>query len=153
MGTLNALGDILVSAIPTFLLVWILCFYISKVFMKPLEKTMQERYRVTGGRQADAEKNVAEAVNKTAQYEEALRKTKSEIYRYQEQERQKALDVRAEIVQHARQQAEGLVVDSRKELDVEVKIAKKSLAAESEKLARFIQQVILQPVSGQGRSQ
>ena len=114
---------------------------------------MQERYRVTGGRKADAEMSVAEAEKKTGQYEEALRNAKAEIYQNQEQERQKALDVRAVIVQHARQKAEGMVADTRKELDTEVQMAKKSLAVESEKLARSIQQVILQPASSQGRNQ
>ncbi|OFV96106.1 MAG: hypothetical protein A3F68_04610 [Acidobacteria bacterium RIFCSPLOWO2_12_FULL_54_10] len=148
MGPLLALGRILLAAIPTFFLVWILYFYTTRVFLRPLEKTLHERYQITGGRREIAERNLAITEQKAAEYKEALRAARTELYRQQEQERQQALERRAEIVRQARQQAEETVARSRRELGEEVEEAKKRLAAESEALAQSILQAILEPAPG-----
>ena len=148
MGPLLALGKILLQAIPTFFLVWILYFYTTRVFLRPLERTLRERYQITGGRREIAERNLTVAEQKTAEYEEALRAARTEFYRHQEQERQQALERRAEIVRQARQRAEETVSRAREELGEEVGDAKQRLAAESEALAQSILQAILEPVPG-----
>ena len=59
MQTLVALGDILVKAIPTFILVWILYSYISRMFLKPLQKTLQQRQESTEGLRKAAEERIS----------------------------------------------------------------------------------------------
>ena len=145
MGTLVALGKILLQAIPTFLLVWILYFYTTRLFLRPLEEKLRERYQITGGRREVAGRNLAAAEQKTAEYEEALQAARTALYRQQEQERQQALERRAEIVRQARQRAEETVSRAKQELEEEVRGAKQRLAAESEALAQSILQTILEP--------
>ena len=60
-STLHALGGILLRATPTFFLVFLLCFYLKKVFFKPLEKVLQERYDATEGARRLAEKSMERA--------------------------------------------------------------------------------------------
>jgi F-type H+-transporting ATPase subunit b len=144
METLLALKDILLRAIPTFLLVWILYFYITRVFFQPLQKTLQRRHEAAGGLRQAAEAKLTLAERKTKEYQEALRAAWAELYRQQEQERQRALERRAETVRKAREQAQQMVARAHQEIQKEVEAAKLGLAAESEQMARSIAQAILE---------
>jgi F-type H+-transporting ATPase subunit b len=152
MEPLIALGNILLQAIPTFILVWILYFYVSRFFVVPLKKTLQERRDSTEGLRQAAEQRLSQAEQKAAAYQEALRGNAAEIYRQQEQERQKAMEKRAEILRQARQHAEERITQGRQAVQREAETAKKSLEAESEQMAQWITRAVLeQPAAGAGR--
>ena len=52
-STLNALGGILLRALPTFFLVLLLHLYLKRVFFAPLNQILKQRYDATeGARQA-----------------------------------------------------------------------------------------------------
>lgn len=150
MEPLIALRGILLGAIPTFLLVWILYFYTTRVFFRPLQRTLQKRHELTGGLREVAEANLATAEQKAAEYEEALRAARAELYQQQEQERQRALEQRAEVLRRSRQQAEEIVARARQEIRQDVEEAKKRLAAESEHIALSITRRILEPAASPG---
>ena len=82
---LHQLGELLLNAVPTFILVVILNFYLKSVFFKPLEKVLKQRYEATGGARKLAEESTERAAKKTAVYEAAVRAARSEAYRVQEQ--------------------------------------------------------------------
>src|SRR5213596_2130407 len=82
---LHALGGILLRAVPTFLLVVLLHFYLKLVFFKPLEKVLRKRYEATEGARKLAREALDQAAAKTAQYEESLRAAKAQVYQHQEQ--------------------------------------------------------------------
>ncbi|MBI2816830.1 MAG: ATP synthase F0 subunit B [Acidobacteria bacterium] len=147
MQALNALKEILIGAIPTFILLWILYLYISKVFYRPLEETLRKRREDTAGLRLTAEAAVAEAETKTASYQAALRSAQSEVYRVQEQERQRALEERAEVVRQARARAEQLIATARQQIHQEAEAAKATLGAEAEQLAASITRAILRPAA------
>ena len=152
MEPLIALGDILLNAIPTFILVWILFVYTSRVFLKPLQETLRKRRESTEGLRQGAEARMALAERKTAEYQEALRASAAELYRQQEQERQKALEQRAEIMRQARQRAEELIGRARQEIRQDTELARKQLAQESERMAQWIMQAILEPAAARPSS-
>src|SRR5580698_7814712 len=83
--TLRALGVILLDAVPTFLLVVFLHFYLKKVFFQPLEKVLRQRFEATEGARRLAEQALARAAARTEEYEAAIRAARSEIYQTQEQ--------------------------------------------------------------------
>jgi len=151
MEPLVALGEILLGAIPTFLLVWLLYLYVTRVFFRPLEETLNKRHHATDGMRAAAESNIAEAQKKTAQYEESLQSARVELYEQQEQERQKAIEQRAEIVKRARAQAEEMVAGAKQQIERDVEEAKRRLSAESELQAQLISRAILEPSGSGGR--
>ena len=151
MKPLIAVGNILLQAIPTFILVWILYFYVSRFFVVPLQKTLKQRRDSTEGLRQAAEQRLSQAEQKTAAYEEALRVSAAEIYRQQEQDRQKAMERRAEILRQARQRADELLAQGRQEVARETEAAKKQLAAESELMAQGILRAVLErPASAVG---
>ena len=83
--TLHALGEILLKAVPTFLLVVLLHFYLKKIFFQPMEKVLHQRFEATEGARKLAEQSLARASARTAEYEAAIRAARSEVYQAQEQ--------------------------------------------------------------------
>ena len=74
---LHALGGILLRAVPTFLLVILLHYYLKSVFFKPLEKVLNQCYEATQGARKLAEQSLQQAAAKTARYKTELRAAKA----------------------------------------------------------------------------
>ena len=145
MQTLVALGDILVKAIPTFILVWILFLYVSRIFLNPLQSTLRKRYESTEGLRQAAGARIGQAEQMTAAYQEALQTNSAEIYRQQEQDRQRAMEQRTEILRQAREKAEARIASARQEIHQDAEAAKKILQNESDQLAQWITRAVLEP--------
>ncbi len=142
--TLHQLAGILLRAIPTFLLLFALHFYLKYIFFKPLAKVLQERYDATQGAQKRAAESLEKAAAKTAEYEAALRAARAEVYQQQEQLHKKLQEENAIKLQAAREQAEAGVREAKANLAAEIEQAKKDLAAQSDALADQIADTILQ---------
>ena len=140
---LHALGGILLLAVPTFLLVICLHFYLKSVFFKPLEKVLGQRYEATEGARKLAEQSLERAAAKTAQYEAQLRKAKAEMYVAQEQLHKQLQEREAAAVAEARKNADAAVRLAGAQLAADVEAAKAGLAAKSEMLANQIVETIL----------
>jgi F-type H+-transporting ATPase subunit b len=142
-STLIALGGILLRAVPTFLLVVLLHFYLKSVFFKPLEKVLHKRYEATEGARKLAEESLQRAAEKTTQYEAAIRAAKAEIYQSQEKLHKQLQEREAADVLSARQRADAAVQQSKAELAQDVAAAQASLSADSDALAEQIAESIL----------
>ena len=140
---LHALGGILLRAVPTFLLVILLHFYLKSVFFKPLEKVLRQRYEATEGARKLAELSLQQASAKTAEYETQLRAAKAAMYLAQEQLRKQLLEREAAAVAEARKNGDAAVNLAKTQLAADVEAAKASLAADSESLANQIAETIL----------
>jgi F-type H+-transporting ATPase subunit b len=140
---LHSLGGILLRAVPTFLLVILLHFYLKNMFFKPLEKVLHERYQATEGARQAAERSLAEAAEKTAHYEAQLRAAKAEMYQAQERLSKELADKEAAAAAQARKSADAGVKQARAQLAADVEVAKANLAAQSETLANQIAEAIL----------
>jgi F-type H+-transporting ATPase subunit b len=140
---LQQLGQLLLKAVPTFLLVILLNIYLKKMFFRPLEKVLQQRYEATEGARKAADASLARASAKAAEYEAALRAARSELYKSQEQLNKQMQDREAAQVAEARQAADALVKAAKADLAADVRAAKSSLARDSEALANQIAESIL----------
>jgi len=142
-GTLQALGGILLNAIPTFLLVVFLHFFLKSVFFKPLERILHQRYEATEGARKLAEEALARAAARTAEYEVAMRSARGEVYQAQEQLHKRLEEREAAELHSARTQAEETIRQANEGLAAEAAGARQGLAAESEALADQIAASIL----------
>jgi len=142
-ATLQALGQILLRAIPTFFLLILLHFYLKIVFFRPMRKIMQQRYEATEGARKVAEESLQRAAAKAGEYEAALRKAKGEVYDAHDQLHKELQEHHESELRNARKQAEAVVNQAKAELAKEVEAAKDSLAGESELLANQIAETIL----------
>jgi F-type H+-transporting ATPase subunit b len=142
--TLHALGGILLKAVPTFLLVLLLQFYLKKVFFQPLEKVLHKRYEATEGARKLAEQSLARATARTAEYEAAIRAARSEIYQAQEKLYKQLQESEAAQLLAARQTAEAALRQARAQIAREAEAAQVMLKLDTERLAGEIAESILE---------
>ena len=140
---LQQLAALLFKAIPTFLLVVVLHFYLKGVFFKPLEKVLHKRYEATEGARRRAAESLERAARKTAEYETALRAARADLYHSQEQIHKKLQETHAARLLEARQRAEALVEQVRAQIVAESEAAKTGLSADSDLLANQIAESVL----------
>jgi F-type H+-transporting ATPase subunit b len=137
-STLQALGGILLRAIPTFFLVLFLHVYLKKIFFQPLERVLAERDKATKGARAQAETSLARAAKLASEYEEAMRTSRADVYREQEQIRARWRDEQARILQEAKASAERQVAEARAGIASDAEAARVGLRAEAEAIATQI---------------
>ena len=141
--TLRQLGGILLRAVPTFILVVLLHFYLKFIFFQPLAKILRERYDATEGARKQAAMSLARADEKAAEYEAALRAARAETYKEMEQMRRTLQEDRAARLKESRARAEATVAQAKAALHAEAEELKKTLEAESVALAGQIADKIL----------
>jgi F-type H+-transporting ATPase subunit b len=141
--TLRALGDILLKAVPTFLLVVFLHFYLKKMFFQPMERVLRQRFEATEGARKLAEQALAKAAARTAEYEAAIRAARSEIYQTQEKFYKELQDSQEAQIAAAHQASQEAVRQARAQLARDVEAARATLAQSSESLAAEIADAIL----------
>ena len=142
-ATLHALGGILLKAVPTFLLIVLLHFYLKGIFFKPLQKVLRQRYEATEGARKLAAESLERAAAKTAEYQAAMRAARGEIYQAQEQLHKRLQDGEFAELTAARRRAQAAVEEAKTQLSSDVEAAKAGLARDSELLANQIAESIL----------
>ena len=140
---LQQLGELLLKAVPTFLLVILLNFYLKSMFFRPLEKILKQRYEATEGARKAADESLARAAAKTAEYEAALRAARSDIYQSQEQLHKQLQERESAQLAEARAAADAAVKAAKADLARDVEAARLSLNRDSEILANQITESIL----------
>src|ERR1700679_1965776 len=141
--TLQDLGGIVLEGLPTFFLVLILALFVKYLYMKPLEKVLDERFRLTEGARKAAEESLKNADTKVAEYQEALSKARADIYKEQAEFLGKIHAEQAEQIQKVRTESESKIAAMKLDLATEAAIAREGLAAQSDALAGQIADAIL----------
>lgn len=142
---LGQLGEMLLGAAPTTVIVLLLYFFLRWSFFRPLERALAERESLTSGARKAAEQLLADAEARARQYEESLRQARAEIYREQETLRRQALDERTRILRATREQAGQMIREAKTQLLRDVEAAKRDLERESQRLADEITRTLLAP--------
>ena len=140
---LRDLGGILLRAVPTFLLVIFLHFYLKTVFFGPMQQVLRRRYEATVGARKMADQSLERAAQKTSELEAALRAAKAQVYHQQEQLHQQLQEQQEAALLAARKQAEAMIAQAKADLAKDVETAKAGLARESDVLANQIAESIL----------
>jgi F-type H+-transporting ATPase subunit b len=133
--TLEALGGILLKAIPTAAILLLLYFYFKAMLFRPLDKVLKQRQELTEGARQAAEKSLAAAEQKTQEYEARFREARSAVYKDQEETRRQWLEEQAAQAAKARSDAESAVKAARDAIASEMAAARQSLLTSSEELA------------------
>src|SRR5271165_3154305 len=141
--TLHDLGGIVLNGLPTFFLVVILAFFVKFLYLKPLEKVLAERFRLTEGARKAAEDSLKSADTKVAEYEAALAAARGEIYREQAEFLSRLHAEQAERVQAVRAESDQKVAAAKESIAKEAEAAREGLASQSDTLAAQIADAIL----------
>jgi len=142
-STLNALGGILLRALPTFFLVLLLHFYLKRVFFSPLDKILKQRYDATEGAKKAAEASFARAEAKAAEYEAAIRAARSDVYQEQEKARLQWREEQTAKAAEARASAGVMIKEAQASINEQVEKARLTLRTESDSLANEIADSVL----------
>ena len=140
---IQALGGIVLKAIPTIVLLIILHFYLKAVLFRPLDKILGERDRLTTGARKAAEDSLAAAERKTQEYEVKFREARAEVYKQQEEIRRRWLQEQAEQVAQARATNEAAVKVAKESIAQEAVAARQTLMETSSELADQIARTVL----------
>ena len=141
--TLHDLGGIVLNGLPTFFLVLILTACVKYLYLKPLEKVLAERFRLTEGARKAAEDSLKTADSKIAEYEESLARARSEIYQEQAEFLRKLHEEQTEKIRSVRTQSDERVAGIKQSIAKEVETARLGLEAQSDTLASQIADSIL----------
>jgi F-type H+-transporting ATPase subunit b len=133
--TIEALGGILLKAIPTVVIFLLLYFYFKAMLFRPLDKVLKQRQELTEGARQAAEKSLTAAEQKTQEYEAKFREARSLVYKDQEETRRQWLEDQAAQTAKARADAENTVRAAREGIAAEMAAARQNLLASTEELA------------------
>lgn len=142
-ATLHALGEIVLRGLPTFFLLLLLHFYLKRTFFVPLEKVLAERFEATTGARKQAESALARADAKAQEYEDAIRAARTEVYKENEALRKHWRDQQAVMLADAREEADSAIAVAKAEMAGDVRAARETLQAESNRIADGIVAAIL----------
>lgn len=140
---LHALGGILLRAVPTFLLILLLHFYLKSTFFKPIEKVLKARYDATEGARKLAEDSLAQAAAKVEQYEKSLFAARTELYQAQDHALKALQDSHAAALAEARANADAQIKQAKAQLAADVEDARRKLSSDSDILADRITDTVL----------
>ena len=148
--TLRQLGELLLGAVPTVILLTFLYILYSAIVHKPLRRVLEDRRSKTEGAVEKSRADIAAAEARTAEYEQRLREARATLFRSQESRRKAALDARAAALAEARSKAQAQVQAAKADIQKDREAAKAGLQAESQALAAEIMRRVLEP-AGAGR--
>ena len=139
----TAVGALLVRAIPTFVIVYLLYRYLIVMFFRPLEKTLAQREAETSGARKLAEDSLRRAEARAAEYEEKLRAERGQLYQEQEQLRKSVRDEQAAALASMREKAGARIKEAHLTLEHRLKTETANLDIQSDALAEQIARAVL----------
>jgi F-type H+-transporting ATPase subunit b len=143
--TLQQLGELLLGAVPTVILLALLYALYTVIVHKPLQRVLAERRSKTEGAIEKSRADIAAAEARTAEYEQKLREARAVVFRSQEARRQAALQARTHALNEARSKAHGQVQAAKADIERDRAAAEQGLPAEAAALAQEIVRRVLQP--------
>lgn len=148
--TLQQLGELLLGAVPTVILLALLYALYTTIVHKPLRRVLEERRSKTEGAVEKSKADIAAADARTSEYEQRLREARAAVFRAQEAKRQAALQARANALKEARARTQAQVQAAKADIENDRAAAEKGLQGEVAALAQEIVRRVLQP-AGAGR--
>ncbi|MGB7552820.1 MAG: hypothetical protein WBM04_00490 [Candidatus Korobacteraceae bacterium] len=143
--TLKQVGELLLGAIPTIVILLSLYAIYSVLLHKPLKRVLEERRERTEGAFVRARADISAAEAKAQEYEQSLREARLGIFKTQEARRQRAQQARADAIVEARTRAQQQVREARAAIEQDMAAARAGLQGETERLAAEIIRTILRP--------
>jgi len=148
--TLRQLGELLLGAVPTVILLALLYVLYTTIVHKPLRRVLDERRSKTEGAVEKSRADIAAAEARTSEYEYRLREARAKVFRAQEARRKAALDARVAAMSEARTKAQAQVQAAKADIERDREAAQGGLQAEAQTLAEEIMRRVLEP-AGAGR--
>lgn len=145
------LGALFLGAVPTSLLFIVLVLAYEFLVQKPLTATLKERRARTAGAVEDANKAIAQAEARAAEYAAKLRQARAEIFKAREERIKQWSAERDAAVEAARKAATAKVSQARTELEAEADRARQAIQSSVAELANQVVRAVLPATAGGSR--
>jgi F-type H+-transporting ATPase subunit b len=146
-STLHDLGQLLLKAIPTIILLLVVHFYLKAMFFRPMADVLAKRRADTEGLRESAQAARAKADAQTKSIEDQIRQAREAIYQEQEESRRRWIEEQSAQLDAARHKARELIHQSKQQLDAEAAVAKSKLEPYANTLADQIASTLLERTS------
>jgi F-type H+-transporting ATPase subunit b len=148
---IQQIGALLLGAIPTALLFIVLVLAYQFLIQGPLTATLKQRRARTEGALEDAQRAIAQAEARAAEYAAKLREARSEVYKVREQRVKQWNADREATLEAARKAASLKVGQAKVELEAEAAAARKTIQASAAELANQVVRAVLPLAAGGSR--
>ena len=148
---LQQLGAMFVGAIPTTLLFILLVLAYQFLVQGPLTAVLKQRRALTEGAMEDAQKAIAQAEERTADYAAKLRQARSEVYKLREQRVKQWNAERDTQLDAARKAASLKVSQARAAIETETETARQTIQGSAAELAGQVVRAVLPAAAGGSR--
>lgn len=148
---LQQVETLFLGAVPTVILFIVLVLAYQFLIQGPLSATLKQRRARTEGAIEDAQKAIAQAEARAAEYASKLRQARSEVYKIREQRVKQWTAERDAALDAARKVAALKVSQARVELDAEAALAKQAIHASAGELANQVVFAVLPLAAGGSR--
>jgi F-type H+-transporting ATPase subunit b len=145
--TLRQLGELLLGAVPTVILLATLYILYTFLVHRPLTAVLAERRNRTQGAMEKARADIAAAEARTAEYEQRLREARQRVFKNQEARRRQATQARNQAVNEARIRAQAQVKQARADIEQYKQQAMSKLQSDAAQLATDIVRAVLRPLA------
>ena len=146
--TLRQLGELLLAAVPTVLLLSLVFALYRTLLHKPLVRVLEERHRLTAGAMEQARASIAQADARAAECEQRLRDARLAVFKALDERRRATLEARSAVASQARAASDERVRAARAVIQQEVASARASLHQQAGALAAAVMRTVLQPIAG-----
>jgi F-type H+-transporting ATPase subunit b len=145
---IQQVGTLLLGSVPTVLLFIVLVLFYQFLVQKPLTRTLDERRARTEGAVEEAQRAIAQAESRAAEYAKKLRQARAEIFKLREQRMKQWSAERDAALDQARKAAGLRVNQAKAELEAEASNARQAIQASAADLAGRIVRAVLPAAAG-----
>jgi F-type H+-transporting ATPase subunit b len=130
-------------------LIIVMVAVLNATLLKPINRILEERDRLTRGRLTEAQRTLLTVTEKSAEYERRLREARAAGYALMEQERAVVFEERQRKLGEVKSEIAHLVSAEREKLRTEGAQVKVQLAADAKGIALEIgRQILRRPITG-----
>jgi F-type H+-transporting ATPase subunit b len=147
---LRQVGQLLISAIPAAIGLMVVWAGYRFIVHGKLQQVLEQRHALTEGAVQRAQREIADAEARTAEYEQKVREARAQIYQQQQAYRQRVLEQRNAALAEARKNAGEMVKQARSALEKDVLAAKATLEQQANVLADQVIEQVLRPAAAAG---
>lgn len=145
---IQQVGALLLGSVPTALLFIVLVLAYQFLIQAPLTATLKQRRARTEGAVEDAQKAIALAEARAAEYADKLRQARADVYRVREQRVRQWSSERDQALDAARKAAALKVSQARAELEAEAEAARQAIQASASDLAGQVVRAVMPAAAG-----
>ena len=148
---LQQVGTLFLGSIPTILLFIVMVLSYQFLVQGPLTATLKRRHELTQGALENAQKAIAAAESKAAEYANTLRQARAEVFKLREQRVKQWNAERDAALESARKLSSVKVSQAKAALEAEAATARQTIQGSVGELASQVVRAVLPAASGGSR--